>query len=96
MEDRLKKGLCYTCDSKWVRGHVCSVPKFFLIEAISEDSNTSNGELPQEEDDPSDFILEEFPEISLNSIIETPSPKTMRLVGIMQFHSLTILIEKLK
>jgi len=37
--------------------------------------------------------LEEFPEISLNAIIGTPSPKTMRLVGIVQFHSLTILID---
>jgi hypothetical protein len=93
MEDRRKKGLCYTCDSKWVRGHVCSVPKLFLIEAVPEDSNTGSGELPQEEVDPSDFFFEEFLEISLNAIIGTPSPKTMRLVGIVQFHSLTILID---
>jgi hypothetical protein len=46
MEDRRKKGLCYTCDSKWVRGHVCSVPTLFLIEAIPEDTNTNTGELP--------------------------------------------------
>jgi len=93
MEDRRKKGLCYTCDSKWVWGHVCSVPKLFLIEAIQEDVNTNIGELPQEEDDLGEFFLEEFPEISLNAIIGTPSPKTMRLVGIVQFHSLTILID---
>jgi hypothetical protein len=93
MEDRRKKGLCYTCGSKWVRGHVCSVPKLFLIEAIPEDTNTNTGELPQEGDDPGDFFWEEFPEISLNAIIGKPSPKTMRLVGIVQFHSLTILID---
>jgi hypothetical protein len=64
-----------------------------LIQAIPEDNNTSNRELPQEEEDPGIFFLEEFPEISLNAIIGTPSPKTMRLVGIVQFHSLTILID---
>jgi hypothetical protein len=32
MEERRRK--CYSCDSKWSRGHVCSVPKLFLIETL--------------------------------------------------------------
>jgi hypothetical protein len=36
MEERRRKGLCYSCDSKWSRGHICIVPKLFLIEAIGE------------------------------------------------------------
>jgi hypothetical protein len=34
MEDSRKRGLCYSCDTKWTRGHVCAVPKLFLIEAV--------------------------------------------------------------
>ncbi len=36
---------------------------------------------------------EEFPEISLNAITQTPSPKTMRIVGFLQFSQVIILID---
>jgi hypothetical protein len=45
------------------------------------------------EDDPGEFFLEEFPEISLNAITGTPSPKTMRLVGFLRLHRVVILID---
>ncbi len=37
MEERRKKGLCYSCDAKWHRGHVCEGPKLFLIEAMEDE-----------------------------------------------------------
>jgi hypothetical protein len=38
-------------------------------------------------------LLEEFPEISLNAITGTPSPKTMRLIGFLRFQPVVILID---
>jgi hypothetical protein len=80
MDDRRKKGLCYTCDSKWTRGHVCSMPKLFLIEAVPDVLTESRGEVPPEEDDPGGFFLEEFQKLSLNEINGTPSPQTLQSI----------------
>jgi len=93
MEDRRKRGLCYYCDAKWTRGHVCSTPKLFLLEAVEKEEE-SPGKTPEPaEEDPGDFFLEEFPEISLNAITGMPSPKTMRLIGIVRYGKAIILID---
>jgi hypothetical protein len=85
MEERRRKGLRYSCDSKWSRGHIFSVPKLFLIEAIGDIQEDRLQELNPKEDDPGEFFLEEFPEISLNAIIGSLSPKTMRIISILMF-----------
>jgi hypothetical protein len=93
MEERRRKGLCYSYDSRWTRGHVCVVPKLFLIEVLNEDTTEPAKALGPAEDDPGEFFLEEFPEISLNAITGTPSPKTMRLIGFLRFQPVVILID---
>jgi len=93
MEDRHKRGLCYYCDAKWTRGHVCAVPKLFLLEAVEKEEEPPGKTPEPTEEDPSDFFLEEFPEISLNAITGTPNPKTMRLIGIIRYYKATILID---
>jgi hypothetical protein len=93
MEERMKNGLCYSCDSKWSRDHVCSVLKLFLIEVVGKTDKDKMSDIPQEKDDPTEFFLEEFSEISLNAVICTPSPKTMRIVGILMYQQVIILID---
>jgi hypothetical protein len=85
MEKRMRNRLCYLCDSKWSRDLVCSVFKLFLIEAVGEIDKDKMRDIPLEEDDPNEFFLEKIPEISLNAIICNPSPKTMRIVGILRY-----------
>jgi hypothetical protein len=72
MEERRRKGLCYSCDSKWTRGHVCAVPKLFLLEVTDEPSPDLDKATEPVEEDPGEFFLEEFPKISLNAITGTP------------------------
>jgi hypothetical protein len=93
MEDRRHKGLCYSCDSKWIRGHVCVVPKLFLIEVLDEQTPDPEKTLGPTEEDPGEFFLKEFPKISLNAITSTPHSKTMRLVGCLQLQPVVILID---
>jgi len=69
------------------------VLKSFLIEAVGETDEDKMRDIPLEEEDPDEFFLEEFPEISLNAIIGTPSPKTMRIVGILRYQQVIILID---
>ncbi|XP_059456434.1 uncharacterized protein LOC132186472 [Corylus avellana] len=94
MDERRKKGLCYSCDDKWSRGHVCAVPKLFLIEEVEGLKRvmemTTSG---QEEEDPGKFFLDADPEISLNAITGTPNPNTMRIMGVLKGQQVIILID---
>ncbi|KAJ8766009.1 hypothetical protein K2173_020525 [Erythroxylum novogranatense] len=81
MEERRKKGLCFNCDEKFVRGHQCK--KLFWIDL----------EEPIEEGiDNSDFALDK-PEISLNAITGTQNPQSMRLMGCWQGGDVLILVD---
>jgi hypothetical protein len=93
MDERRKKGLCYSCDAKWSRGHVCDTPKLFLIEEIEEDSIIVEEIVEKEEEDLGKFFMDQEPEISLNAITGNPNPKTMRMIGIIKGQQVTILID---
>lgn len=87
MDDRRKRGLCYSRDSKWTRGHVCAAPKLFMIEEV---------ETVEEEDMVEEFEdcrVEDSPESSLNAITGTPNPRTMKLIGVLKSQQVVILIE---
>jgi hypothetical protein len=56
MEDRRRCGLCYSCDSKWTRGHVCTVPKLFLIEAMQKDEEEEGNPVALAKEDPGEFF----------------------------------------
>lgn len=87
MEDRRKKGLCYSCDAKWSKGHVCEGLKLLLIEEVLTDEIEKNDDATLVE------TVEEEPEISLNAITGTPTPKTMRLIGRSLNHKVIVLID---
>ncbi|XP_048429391.1 uncharacterized protein LOC125472242 [Pyrus x bretschneideri] len=38
LQDRRKKGLCYSCPEKWVRGHVCANQQLLLLDVLAERS----------------------------------------------------------
>jgi hypothetical protein len=87
MEDRRKKGLCYSFDAKWSRGHVCEGKKLFLLEEVLSDEVEENDEATLVD------TVEEEPEISLNAIMGTPTPKTMRLIGGLMNRKVIVLID---
>jgi hypothetical protein len=85
MDERRRKGLCYSYDAKWSRGHVSAVPKLILIEEVEGlEEFLRVVSLEKEKEDPSQFFFDVELEISLNAITETPNPKTMRIVGILK------------
>jgi hypothetical protein len=76
MDERKRKGLCYSCDAKWSREHVCVAPKLFLIEEVKGQKEIIDVvAVDREEEDPRQFFWDEGPEISLNAITCTPNPK---------------------
>jgi hypothetical protein len=84
---RRRKGLCYSCDAKWNRGHVCEGSKLFLIEEVDTEESLENDEATLQE------VEEEELEISLNAITGTPTSKTMRLYGRLKNQQVTMVID---
>jgi len=69
------------------------VPKLFLIDAVQKEEEADNTQADQTEEDPMEFFLKEFSEISLNAITGTPNLKTIRIVGVIRFHRVVVLID---
>jgi hypothetical protein len=61
MEDRRKRGLCYYCDAKWSRGHVCVSPKLFIIEGKAAEEVETEKQVEALEEDPGEFFWKSFP-----------------------------------
>jgi len=93
MDDRRRKWLCFNCDAKYSRGHVCIAPKLFVLEALEGGQEEISQEIAQLEKDPGEFFLEEFTKISLNAIVGSPSLKTMRIIGFLRYQRVTVLID---
>ena len=39
LEEKRAKGLCYSCDSKYTKGHKCAKKKIFYIDCEDEEEN---------------------------------------------------------
>ena len=48
LEEKGAKGLCYSCDSKYTKGHKCVEKKLFYIDREEEEEEKQ--EMPKEED----------------------------------------------
>nr|XP_028964667.1 uncharacterized protein LOC108169704 [Malus domestica] len=44
IQDRRKKGLCYSCPEKWVRGHVCATQQLLLLDVSADRIEDFDGE----------------------------------------------------
>jgi len=48
LEEKIEKGLCYSCDSKYTKGHKCVEKKLFYIDC--EEGEEKDQEMSKEED----------------------------------------------
>lgn len=82
-QERREKGLCFNCDEQFRPGHGCKRPQFLLLE-------TGDGleiEPCLDNHDTSSM------EITLNALIGTQHPETMRLSGMIKKRPVTILVD---
>jgi hypothetical protein len=58
MDERRRNGLYYSYDAKWSKGHVCVVPKLFLIEDVEGQKEITEVVVADsEEEDPKKYFL---------------------------------------
>ncbi|GKE54727.1 transposon ty3-G gag-pol polyprotein, partial [Tanacetum coccineum] len=85
---RREKGLCYYCDEKYLPGHRCTKPQFFMIHDVGEDEETS----PATESAAADYS-EPQAEVSFHAITGTIHPQTLRLPGKLKNKDVVVLID---
>ncbi|KAA8539824.1 hypothetical protein F0562_026516 [Nyssa sinensis] len=88
LEERRMKGLCYGCDEKYFRGHVCKKKQLFMIEAEEEEDVFEDVVQEIEKED----VQEEL-QISVHALSGSLSYKTMRIKEKVKKNVVTILID---
>ena len=66
LEEKRAKGLCYSCDSKYTKGHKCVEKKLFYIDCEEEEENEQEEDIHQE---PTQEEEEMSPTISCNALV---------------------------
>ncbi|KAH0686823.1 hypothetical protein KY289_018561 [Solanum tuberosum] len=96
MDEKRAKGLCFLCDEKYVRGHVCKAKKqLFLVELCEEGDVTMEEDLEPDQVQDQEAIdnianPEEYMTISLQAFT---GYQTIRVTGYHEKRPLQILID---
>jgi hypothetical protein len=100
MTERRAKGLFYSCDDKWNSSHICKTPKLYLMTEVEIQQGEPVEEVFFDSIDGANMVDEqnsvecvETPKISIHAILGSPSPNTMRIVGIIQHQMVVILVD---
>jgi hypothetical protein len=100
MKKRRARGLCYNCDEKWGLGRKCKSTRLFIMECEDSDGEElqpiQQPRLLEEADSlsgGSEVNPETAPEISIQALTGSPSPKTMRILRYVNGCAVVILID---
>ena len=94
LEEKRAKGLCYSCDRKYTKGHKCAEKKLFYIDCEEEE------EKEQEMSKEDDILQEQTPDkeemnptISYNASARITTPKTIKIEGHIKKKKVIVLID---
>ena len=94
LEEIRAKGLCYSCDRKYSKGHKCVEKKLFYIDCEEEEEKEQ--ETSKEEDIHQEPTLEEEemnPTISCNALVGITTPQTLKIEGHIKKKNVIVLID---
>ena len=94
MEEKGAKGLCYSCDRKYAKGHKCAKKKLFYIDCEEEEEKEQ--ERSKEEDIFQEQRLDEEqinPTISCNALAGINTPQTIKIEGQIKKKKVIVLID---
>lgn len=88
LEEKKAKGLCFKCNEKYTKGHVCRKKQLYALVGDHEDQ-----EPEQESEEEVDQEQEEDLQISINALTGSISYRTMRIQGNVKKKRVVILID---
>lgn len=92
LSSRRERGLCFTCDERYHRGHKCAA-RVFLLVAEEEEPVPTQIDPSDPPPDPLDEMDPQQAQISLNSLVGHLAPEALRLGGVMSDHRVVLLID---
>eukprot|EP00253_Pinus_taeda_P021423 PITA_21423 len=93
-EEKRAKGIFYSCDSKYTKGHNCAEKKLFYI--YFEEEEEKEQDTSQEEDIHQEPTLEKEemnPTISCNALARITTPQTLKIEGHIKKKKVILLID---
>ena len=94
LEEKRAKGLCYSCDRKYTKGHKCAEKKLFYIDCEEEE------EKEQERSKEEDILQEQSLDkeemnltISCNALAGITTPQTIKIEGQIKKKKVIVLID---
>eukprot|EP00253_Pinus_taeda_P002660 PITA_02660 len=94
LEEKREKGLCYSCDRKYTKGHKCAEKKLFYIDCEVEEEKDQ--ERSKEDDILQEKSLDEEqmnPNISCNALTGITTPQTIKIEGQIKKKKVIVLID---
>ena len=94
LEEKIAKGLCYSYDKKYTKGHKCAERKLFYIECEEEEEKEQ--EMSKEEDIFHKKTLDKEEmntTISCNALAGTTTPQTIKIEGHIKKKTVIVLID---
>eukprot|EP00253_Pinus_taeda_P009963 PITA_09963 len=94
LEEKRAKGLCYSCDSKYTKGHKCVEKKLFYIDCEEEEEKEQ--ERSKEEDMIQELSLDKEEmnlTISCNALAGITTPQPIKIEGIIKKNKVIVLID---
>ena len=94
LEEKIAKGLCYSCDRKYTKGHKCAKKKLFYIDCEEEEEKEQ--ETSKEEDIHQEQTVEKEEmnlTISCNALKRITIPQTLKIEGHIKKKKVIVLID---
>lgn len=96
--ERRQKGLCYHCDERWAKGHVCKSPKLFMIDQVfprkDYEFHHEEREEVTEGHDVSGVMEEpDDPLITIQALTGGTSTSSLRLIGSLNGYKISLLVD---
>lgn len=91
----IAEGLCFKCDEKFHRNHLCAKPELTVLVTNANGTETELTEEPRElvEEVVEDEVEAVVAEVSINSVVGLTSPRTMKLRGSIGDETVVVLID---
>ena len=90
LEEKIAKGLCYSCDRKYTKGHKCTEKKLFYIYCEEEDENEQEEHIYQE---PTQEEEKMSLTISCNALVGITTPQTLKVEGHIKKKKVIVFID---
>lgn len=90
---RKAEGLCFKCDERFHRNHVCPRMELTVLIIMEDGSEVECLEEPSEVTDEEHVMALQVAELSINSVVGLSSPRTMKIRGSIQDTKVVVLID---